>query len=412
MKVTNNSRRAGWQKIFLFLTLILVGTSLSKAELAPTYSVVVPGLDYGTLRETNHPWSIHIARLDRTHVDLDITTTLAQGKIVGLNSVANQAKTLPAKVGKPLAAVNGDFFVIAKGPYQGDPGGLQVLQGEMVSSPNGPSFWAEPKGKLHLENVTPKFKATLAGGEAVSFGLNQERKPGSAVAKVHEPKPSEVVLYTPTFGPSTRTTNGLELVLERVEGKPWLPLHADKKYSARVREIRAGGDTALVPGIAVLSIDPGVTNKFAKAQPGTIIGLSTDTSKDVSQANTAIGGGPILVTHGKEQQWLADKGTNVVRHPRTAMGWSDRYFYLVVVDGRQKGLSMGMSFTELAHFMKSLGCTEAMNLDGGGSSTFWLNGKIMNSPSDKHERSVANALVIVQHEPNGQKAAQVQKTAN
>ena len=54
-----------------------------------------------------------------------------------------------------------------------------------------------------------------------------------------------------------------------------------------------------------------------------------------------------------------------------------------------------MTFSELADLMKSIGCTEAMNLDGGGSSTFWLNGKVMNSPSDKHERSLANALVIV-----------------
>ena len=57
-----------------------------------------------------------------------------------------------------------------------------------------------------------------------------------------------------------------------------------------------------------------------------------------------------------------------------------------------------MTFAELAAFMKNLGCAEAMNLDGGGSSTFWLNGKVMNSPSDKHERSLANAIIIVQKE--------------
>jgi len=56
---------------------------------------------------------------------------------------------------------------------------------------------------------------------------------------------------------------------------------------------------------------------------------------------------------------------------------------------------MGMNLEELANLMKDLGCTDAMNLDGGGSSTFWLDGKVMNSPSDKHERTVANALVIV-----------------
>ena len=59
--------------------------------------------------------------------------------------------------------------------------------------------------------------------------------------------------------------------------------------------------------------------------------------------------------------------------------------------------SMGMDYVELAHFFKQLGCTDAINLDGGGSTTFWLDGKIMNSPSDKHERAVANCLFIVEH---------------
>jgi exopolysaccharide biosynthesis protein len=85
------------------------------------------------------------------------------------------------------------------------------------------------------------------------------------------------------------------------------------------------------------------------------------------------------------------------RHPRTAVGWNKKYIFFVVVDGRQKELSMGMTYVELAHFFKNLGCTEAINLDGGGSTTFWLDGKIMNSPSDKHERSVANCLFIVEH---------------
>jgi exopolysaccharide biosynthesis protein len=77
------------------------------------------------------------------------------------------------------------------------------------------------------------------------------------------------------------------------------------------------------------------------------------------------------------------------------VGYNKNYSFLVEVDGRQPGLSVGMNLIELAELMRALGCTDAMNLDGGGSSTFWLQGKIMNSPSDKHERTVANALMIV-----------------
>jgi exopolysaccharide biosynthesis protein len=134
---------------------------------------------------------------------------------------------------------------------------------------------------------------------------------------------------------------------------------------------------------------------------GSVVEVSTALSRDLSKASAAIGGGPLLVHKSKAQEWPTERGTNTYllpRHPRTALGYNSRYFFLVEVDGRQKEFSMGMSFTELAAFMNELGCTEAMNLDGGGSSTFWLNGKVMNSPSDKHERSLANAIII-SHKP-------------
>jgi exopolysaccharide biosynthesis protein len=86
----------------------------------------------------------------------------------------------------------------------------------------------------------------------------------------------------------------------------------------------------------------------------------------------------------------------MARHPRTVLGWNDKSFFMVVVDGRQPGLSMGMTYPELAEMMLNFGCTEAVNIDGGGSSTFWLGGKIMNSPSDGRERSIANGLIVVQ----------------
>jgi len=56
------------------------------------------------------------------------------------------------------------------------------------------------------------------------------------------------------------------------------------------------------------------------------------------------------------------------RQPRTAIGWNSNFFYIVEVDGRQRGLSVGMTFPELADYMVKLGCDEALNLDGGGST--------------------------------------------
>jgi exopolysaccharide biosynthesis protein len=64
------------------------------------------------------------------------------------------------------------------------------------------------------------------------------------------------------------------------------------------------------------------------------------------------------------------------------------------VDGRQRRLSVGMTLDELSAYLVELGCTDAMNLDGGGSATLWFNGLIRNRPCDGHERAIANCLVV------------------
>ena len=365
----------------LFSLMLVPAQSLSQ----PHYSRIPPGLDYAHLQITNQPWSIHIARLERSRSDFDIVTTLGNGAIQGLSSVSAQARSVPRELGKPIAAVNGDFFLIRPGPYQGDPEGLQIINGELVSTPGLLSFWVEPR-QFHIEKVLSALAIIWPSGRENPLGLNQT------------PRADGAVLFTPIFGPSTRATNMVELVLERFGTNVWLPLRAGRTYRARVRSINIAGDTPLAPDITVLTVGSDLTNHVAAIEPGDILQISMALSKDLSKATAAIGGGPLLVHAGKEQQWPAQKGSThpLPRHPRTALGFNARYLFLVEVDGRQKELSIGMTVAELASFMKNLGCTEAMNLDGGGSSTFWLNGKVVNSPSDKRERSLANALVIVQ----------------
>jgi len=93
--------------------------------------------------------------------------------------------------------------------------------------------------------------------------------------------------------------------------------------------------------------------------------------------------------------------TNLVRHPRTGVGLdaSGHWLTLVVVDGRKPGIAAGMSYDELAAEMVRLGCRDALNLDGGGSSVMALRDttgtmQLLNQPTDGHERAVANVLGI------------------
>ena len=95
----------------------------------------------------------------------------------------------------------------------------------------------------------------------------------------------------------------------------------------------------------------------------------------------------------------------VERHPRSAIGFNDTHIFLVEVDGRQGELSVGMTLEELGLYMHKLGCQEAMNFDGGGSATLWVNGRVVNSPCNGSERDIGNGLVLVQKtKPNSDPA--------
>jgi exopolysaccharide biosynthesis protein len=85
------------------------------------------------------------------------------------------------------------------------------------------------------------------------------------------------------------------------------------------------------------------------------------------------------------------------RHPRTLIGsHADGSVWLITVDGRQPKLSAGMSLFELRSLARRLGLTQALNLDGGGSTTMWVQGQIVNSPSDAAgPRKVSDALLIM-----------------
>jgi exopolysaccharide biosynthesis protein len=85
------------------------------------------------------------------------------------------------------------------------------------------------------------------------------------------------------------------------------------------------------------------------------------------------------------------------RHPRSAVAVrADGTVLLVAVDGRQPGHSVGMTLPELTELLVELGGTDALNLDGGGSTTLVLRGRIVNRPSESSgERPVTNALLVL-----------------
>jgi exopolysaccharide biosynthesis protein len=117
---------------------------------------------------------------------------------------------------------------------------------------------------------------------------------------------------------------------------------------------------------------------------------------------SALASGPVLRLDGKAPAFDNGASFNYMRHPRTVIGWDDKgEVYMIVVDGRFPGQADGMSITELAAVARMLGLKDALNLDGGGSSTLWTDATgIINFPYDNrkfdHEgaRKVPNIVIV------------------
>ena len=210
------------------------------------------------------PWSIHIIKIDRDRRDFKFCTTLGKGDVLGMGTVSEQIKSLPSDCGQPLAAINGDFYTKTE-KHEGRPRDLQIRFGEVVSSPSGHAcFWMSPDGTPQMTNVASRFRVIWADGKTTPLGFNQVREDDAAV------------LYTSVFGASTRTTGGIDLVLERATNAAWLPLHVGQVYTARVREVRSAGNASLRRDIMVLSLGPNLATRLPAARPGTALRVATE----------------------------------------------------------------------------------------------------------------------------------------
>lgn len=132
-----------------------------------------------------------------------------------------------------------------------------------------------------------------------------------------------------------------------------------------------------------------------------VMGTSDDYIPYKDKLTTAVGASHVILKNGATSNLSIGTEFSDTRHPRTAAGVTDDgSIVLIVVDGRQPKISNGASLADLAYIMAQLGCVDAVNLDGGGSSTFIVKnekGELIteNSPSGGALRAVANGLMVV-----------------
>ncbi|WP_067186388.1 phosphodiester glycosidase family protein [Microtetraspora niveoalba] len=310
-----------------------------------------------------------------------ITADLTGGASVGYVFSGEVSKTEPlsgpVKRSRAVAAVNGDFFDINN---SGAAQGVGVRDGELVQSPvagHDNAVAVTPEGVGRVLQMRFDGTATPEGGAPIPLTqFNQLVQAGG------------VGLFTPLWGSYDRgrAVDGAASVTEVV------------LRDGAVTEVRpAAGGGPIPAGTAILLGRDAGAAALARLKPGDRVDVRYQPkASDGGAVATAVGGGAILVKDG-----VAQVSTDNAAHPRTAVGFSadGRKMYMLTVDGRQAD-SRGVTLTELGAMMAELGAHDAINLDGGGSSTMLArepgsaDAQVENSPSDGEERHVPNGLAL------------------
>ncbi|MEU8633393.1 phosphodiester glycosidase family protein [Amycolatopsis sp. NPDC048633] len=273
-----------------------------------------------------------------------------------------------------VAGVNGDFFDINA---TGAPIGVGIDHGQLQTAPAaGHNYTAAvtDEGKARLASVFLEATVTLPGGTVRATNFNSPVLDRDAIG-----------VYTPLWGASGRRTSvaGAQRVVE---------VELRDGVVTQVRDVPADGPIAA--GTTLLLAREAGADALASLKPGDPVGVTYAPRSDAGKIAVAVGGNEVLLRDG-----VVQPVDDVAMHPRTAVGFSadGKRLWLATVDGRQAD-SRGMTELELARHLKSLGADDAINLDGGGSSTLLARNEgeaapsIRNAPSDGGERLVPNGI--------------------
>jgi len=302
-----------------------------------------------------------------------------------------------------LAAVNGDFFELKSGENENN----QVIAGE---------WWKGLK-------VTDSPYDTYDNAH-VQFGMGAARRPlmdrfildGKAWARgVMTPiitlnfnpsgDPEGTALYTSRYGAATprdtaRQTAEAPLASAGRRGDTLLFVRRGAVSSSSGSSIPADGGVLAAYGAGLRTKE---VQAMAEGDTVKVLLATLPRIKRGAAPRMIIGGWPRILRDGRNVAGDAATIEGTIsrnaetRHPRTAVGFSrdSTRLYILAVDGRSES-SGGMTLVELADMMRKLGAWQAMNFDGGGSTTMVIDGVLVNRPSDQSgERTVGNALMVV-----------------
>ena len=305
-------------------------------------------------------------RINVVEVDMKLAKDLELTPALSSDSTLKSRRTITtiAKNNNAIVALNGTYFK----PQTGVPLGTLMINQKMYT---GPIYDRVAMGIFDdsFDIARIQLDATVKGsGKTIKVNnINQPR-----MLSTH------VLVYTPEWGKYSPAAPKYGVGLQVIDNKI-------TKASANAIEIPENGYVISGPKSILY-------NLLDKKD----VDLSIKTNPDWDGVKHIISGGPYLVKNGEVFVDMTAQKLQAIggRNPRSAIGYTkDNNFIFVAVDGRE-GSSIGMTLMELANFMQSIGCVGAINLDGGGSTVMYVNGRVVNKPQQTGGIPLSNAIIL------------------
>ena len=305
-------------------------------------------------------------RINVVEVDMKLAKDLELTPALSSDTTLQSRRTITtiAKNNNAVVALNGTYFK----PQTGVPLGTLMINKKMYT---GPIYDRVAMGIFDngFDIARVQLNASVSGsGKTIPVNnINQPRMLSTYV-----------LVYTSEWGKYSPYAPKYGMGLQVIEGKI-------TNASANPIEIPQNGYVISGPKSV---LQPLLDKKDAE--------LIINTNPEWKNVKHIISGGPYLVRNSEVFVDMTAQKLGAIggRNPRSAIGYTaDNNLILVAVDGRE-GSSIGMTLMELASFMQSIGCTNAMNLDGGGSTVMYVNGQVVNKPQMKGGIPLSNAIVL------------------
>ena len=291
--------------------------------------------------------------------ELIIEPAIATNKLAGRTKISGIAARENA-----IVAINGGYFK----PQTGTPLGTLMINKKVYT---GPVYDRVAIGFFddgyNMSRLKFDGKIKTNSGELVINNINQPRMLSTHVI-VYTNDWGNITPQTPTYGIQAVIDNG------KLIKTSYLPCEIPKNGYVII-----GPESIIKPHLK--------SKKF---------NLDIKMSPDWKNVNHILSGGPFLVKDGEVYvDMTAEKLSSIGgRNPRTAIGYTkDNHLIMLTADGRE-GASIGLTLNELANLMKQLGCVNAMNLDGGGSTVMYVDGMVVNKPAVQGGIPLSHTLVV------------------